>query len=281
MPSTEQQALFKNGSTTYFTASLFFPPKIREYVTRLYAFVRKADDYVDAIPQQETEFYILRKRYETALDMLNKGKNDWQSGDFVVDDYIALANELNFAPEWTIAFLDAMQADLTKKTYSTIEETKVYMYGSAEVVGLFMCKLLGIPEIAYPAAQALGKSMQYINFIRDINEDISLGRQYLPTTEMQKYGLSELTEVAVRANEESFANFVRAQLTYYRTWQKEAEAGYKYIPRRYRIAIKTAADMYNWTATQIEKNPLIVFEKKVKPKKGFIIARALLNLITA
>jgi len=41
----------------------------------------------------------------------------------------------------------------------------------------------------------------------------------------------------------------------------------------------TAADMYFWTAKQIEKNPLVVFERKVKPRKTRIIMQFFLNIL--
>ena len=43
-----QTAVFKGGSTTYFSSSIFFPPEVRRDVTVLYAFVRVADDSDDA-----------------------------------------------------------------------------------------------------------------------------------------------------------------------------------------------------------------------------------------
>ena len=52
----ETREIFRRGSTTFFNSSLFFPPDIRRDVTALYAFVRVADDYVDAVPQQREEF---------------------------------------------------------------------------------------------------------------------------------------------------------------------------------------------------------------------------------
>ncbi len=278
--NTEQKNLFKNGSTTYFTSSLFFPKNIRNDVTRLYAFVRKADDLVDATPQKIEEYENFMQRYEIAFDRKKKNKNDWQSGDFVIDDYISLAIERQFNPSWTKAFLEAMHADITKKTYKTLEETESYMYGSAEVVGLFMCKLLDLPEASYRAAQSLGKAMQFINFVRDIQEDISLGRQYIPQDEVKRVGLEELSQNAALAHPEAFKMLVNNQIAYFIQWQSIAEQGYHFIPKRYRIAIKTAGDMYKWTAMKISQNPMVIFEKKVKPPKWYILIQALLNLLS-
>jgi hypothetical protein len=38
--------------------------------------------------------------------------------------------------------------------------------------------------------------------------------------------------------------------------------------------------MYNWTARTIAANPFVVFERKVKPSRGRIFARILINTLT-
>jgi phytoene synthase len=47
---------FRNGSQTYFNSTRFFPEAIRQDVYLLYGFVRKADDFVDAVPQGRPRF---------------------------------------------------------------------------------------------------------------------------------------------------------------------------------------------------------------------------------
>jgi phytoene synthase len=60
--------IFKKGSKTYFYNSLFFPNNVKDDVFILYSFVRKADDFVDAVPQQVEEFHQFRDQYERAMD---------------------------------------------------------------------------------------------------------------------------------------------------------------------------------------------------------------------
>jgi phytoene synthase len=67
-------------------------------------------------------------------------------------------------------------------------------------------------------------------------------------------------------------------LSRYRQWQVGAVSGYRCIPYWYRLPIKTAADMYWWTAKTIEKDPLVVFQRKVKLSKARIILQFIVNL---
>jgi len=266
-------SIFKNGSKTYFYSSIFFPKKVKEDVFVLYSFVRKADDYVDSIPQQKAEFFEFIDKYEQA-------RNGALVNDVVIDSFVDLLERKNIKYEWVDAFLHSMEMDLSISTYNTIQDLKEYLYGSAEVVGLMMAKILGLPTKAYPAARYLGRAMQFINFIRDIDEDILLGRTYFPQVDLEKFNLSSLEYKYTREYPLEFKGFIKAQIDRYITWQEKAENGFRFIPMRYLIPIKTASDMYKWTANQISEKPFIVYNKKVKPSIKKIVSQVVTNGLT-
>jgi phytoene synthase len=260
---------FKQGSRTYFNSSLFFPKAVRRDVFALYGFVRVADNFVDSVPQDADGFHRFRDAYLKACG----GR---ATGDPIIDAFVELSGRKGFDPAWADAFLHSMELDLSKKEYDRLEETLEYIYGSAEVIGLYMAKILDLSPDSFPHAERLGRSMQYINFIRDIDEDRTLGRRYLP---LEGTPLESLDREYVLSHPEQFNGFLRHHLDNYRVWQREAEAGFRYIPRRYLIPIKTASDMYNWTAKTIEEDPMIVFRRKVKPAKGRIWRTVLANTL--
>ncbi len=263
---------FRRGSKTYFNSSVFFPYEVRRDVFLLYGFVRSADDFVDAVPQDAKGFYDFRRRFEEAR---SKGA---LTGDPIIDSFLDVSRRRAFEDAWTDAFLDSMEADLSKPRYETLEETLGYIYGSAEAIGLFMAAIMGLGPEAGAAAAALGRSMQYINFIRDIAEDNGLGRTYLP---LAGSGLADLREETARENPGAFIAFIRAQADLYRGWQAEAESGFGYIPWRSRVPIMTASRMYNWTARAIHRDPFVVYRRKVKPSKIRILAELALNAFRA
>lgn len=264
-----KKSIFKKASTTYYYSSMFFTSEVKESVFTLYAFVRYADDLIDSIPPQKKAFAKLREDTKTALS----GK---RIGIPIVDDFATLAQVKGFNPEWTFAFLDSMESDLTVKKYKTYEDLQRYMYGSAEVIGLFMSKIFNTPELAYTYAKAQGEAMQLINILRDVDEDYKLGRQYIPMEDLKEYG----THIPPRPHEEAnFCRLMRYEIERYRAIQKIADKGHPHINRRFRIMVKTSAQMYLWTARQIYKDPLIVFRRKVKPPKWYVILTLLKNAI--
>ncbi|MEL9970936.1 MAG: phytoene/squalene synthase family protein [Metallosphaera sp.] len=263
---SELNEIFRKGSTTYYNSTLFFPPHIRQDVTKLYAFVRVFDDLVDSVPQRVQEFYNLRRLYERQRD----GE---ETGNVVLSSFVELMRRKNFEESWVEAFLDSMESDIYKKVYYSLDETLKYMYGSAEVIGLFMMRVLDLPEESRNYARMLGRSMQYLNFIRDVKEDQYLGRTYLPKDEMEEFGVSSLECTP------QFSEFIRFQVNRYLSFEREAVRGYKYIPRRYLIPIKTATDMYKWTGMMIKAYPCLVLSRKVKPRRSRIVSSVFKNYI--
>lgn len=262
--------IFKKGSKTYYYSTIFFPKKVKRDVFILYSFLRKADDYVDQIPQDSEGFYQFRDRYHQA-------KEGMETGDIVADSFVELAQRKNFKDEWVDAFLTSMAMDITRSTYHDMDELLTYLYGSSEVVGLFMARIMDLPEESFTAARHLGRAMQYINFIRDIAEDLELGRTYFPQKDLEKFNLTSLEEKETRLNPDGFRNFLNKQLSTYNSWQETAETGFQFIPYRYLIPIKTASDMYNWTARQIAEEPFLVYQRKVKPSAPLIITNIFRN----
>ena len=75
-------------------------------------------------------------------------------------------------------------------------------------------------------------------------------------------------------------NLLKNEIKFFYEWQHKAELGFKFIPKRYLVPIKTASDMYVWTIDQIVKDPMIVFTKKVKPSVLLILKTILKNFLT-
>ena len=256
-----KEKIFKRGSVTYYYSSLFFKGQVKKDVFSLYAYVRQMDDLVDCE----------KPKIKDLEQMWQETKYEWQGkggGSVVVKGMIELAKRKGFEWSWIEAFYRAMAADLKIKEYKSFEQLEEYMYGSAEVIGLMMAKILDLPEEAMMAAAKQGKAMQYVNFIRDVKEDEMMGRNYIG------YGRE------IKEDQKKWVVFVAKAIDRYRKIQEEAEKGYKFIPKAYLVPIKTAAEMYNWTAKMIEDSPEVVWQKKIKPSKLQVLTTIVKNWLT-
>lgn len=269
MDSKTEKQIFKNGSKTYYNSSFFFPKNCRDDVYKLYSFVRVVDDFVDEKPFRYDMLEKIKKAYagnkSMKLDILSQQ---------ILANINYLEKKYKFDKRWIQAFLQSMEMDATGFKYQQMPETLKYIYGSAEVIGLMMAKILGLNEPEpLNAAKLQGRAMQYINFIRDIDEDINLGRCYFPLSQRKQYGLEKWNKTI--ADKPGFNEFIKDQINIYSKWQKEAEIGWPQIPYRSRIAVITASNSYNWTAEQIYKDPSVVFKQKVKPSRAQILLEGL------
>jgi phytoene synthase len=172
-------------STSFSLAVKMLYKSIQPAIYSIYGFVRYADEVVDTFHDYDKEVLLeeFKNDFYKSLERgisLNPILHSFQQ---VVIDYNIDLNLIQ-------AFLRSMKMDLTKSKYSTYEEYKAYIYGSADVVGL-MCLKVYVNgdqekyEELKESAMALGSAFQKVNFLRDIKQDFNdLERSYFPGVDL-------------------------------------------------------------------------------------------------
>ncbi|THJ66574.1 phytoene/squalene synthase family protein [Arthrobacter echini] len=161
----------------------------RGHIEAVYALVRIADEIVDGaaagagLSASEVAALLddLERDTETAL-------RTGYSTNLVVHAFAVTARSTGIGTELTRPFFASMRADLTRNEH-TQESFDLYVYGSAEVVGLMCLRAFLVKRpvgregeaVLIDGARHLGAAFQKINFLRDLAEDFStLGRSYFP-----------------------------------------------------------------------------------------------------
>ncbi len=88
--------------------------------------------------------------------------------------------------------------DLRATPYSTFEDTRRYCERVAGTVGLLSLHIFGYQDPKAPAlAVEMGIALQLTNILRDLAEDVRLGRVYLPDEDLARfhYGHEELMQL--------------------------------------------------------------------------------------
>lgn len=272
--AADKLKILKNSSQRFYYSTLAFPEPMRTDVGILYSFCRKTDNIVDlenGVKALEN-FRIFKNEFYSALEQNS-------SNDVMLNDFIKVYHTYSFKKEWIEALFESMEMDLNSFKYESLEPTLKYVYGVAEVIGLMMAQIMELPEESTQSAMMLGRAMQWSNMIRDIDEDNKRGRCYFPKSDLDKFELKDLEYSTVITSERKFYEFIDLQIERFLQWMEEAEKGYKYIPRNCITAVKTAADIDLWTIEQIRKNPLIIYERKVKPSNFTILRKGLENYV--
>ena len=250
------------GKTYYFSTCLFSAP-LRPAVHALYAWVRYPDEWVDnpgglSLNAQREK---LAQWCDATADALKTGDSDHPVLLAFTD--AARRHEVPFS--YMRDFLAAMEMDLTVSSYETFEDLQRYTWGSASVVGLMMCHLIGATEeAAVPYAADLGLAMQLTNFLRDVGEDWrERGRIYLPLEDLRRFGVTE-ADLAENRLSDSFYALVRFEAERTRAIYARADAGFDYIPPAARLPVRMARILYARILDKIEQNECDVLTRRAR-----------------
>jgi len=172
-------------STSFSLATRMLSSSIRNDIYNIYGFVRFADEIVDTFHDfdKDTLFNDFERSLENALE--NK-----ISLNPILNSFQKTYHQYQIPKHLVDSFMKSMRMDLSKSIYSTQEEYREYIYGSADVVGLMcLCVFVNGDQEKYEdlkdAAKALGSAFQKINFLRDLKADYEdLNRSYFPNTNL-------------------------------------------------------------------------------------------------
>jgi phytoene synthase len=146
--------------------------------------------------------------------------------------------------------------------YETFDELAAYCYGVASTVGLMAMHIVGFRgEEAVPYAVRLGVALQLTNILRDVGEDLAVGRIYLPMSELRSFGLSE-ADLQNHVVDERWQAFIRFQVQRNRRLYAEALPGVALLDPRGRFGIAAAAELYRGILDDIEAHEGRVFDRR-------------------
>lgn len=191
-------------STSFSLATKMLSKSIREHIYNIYGFVRFADEIVDTFHDFDKE--ALLNKFEADY---YTSKEQGISLNPILNSFVYTVNKFNISDDLVDAFLKSMRADLSKIEYTTEEEYKEYIYGSADVVGLMCLKVFvkgdeeKYNQLKAPAMR-LGSAFQKVNFLRDLKADFEqLDRSYFPNVDLKRLN-AESKEAIIKDIEADF-----------------------------------------------------------------------------
>ncbi|MDT5037248.1 MAG: 15-cis-phytoene synthase [Micromonosporaceae bacterium] len=203
--------LHRRHGRSYYLATRLLPAWKRRHVHALYGFARYADEIVDqtgALPVAERA-----ARLTAWSARFLAGLGGAPTEDPLLPAVLHTIGVFGLDLADFDNFLASMTMDLTVTGYATYDDLLRYMDGSAAAIGTMMLPILGLarpadarspsttgddPAAAREAARQLGLAFQLTNFIRDVAEDLDLGRVYLPVEDLDRFGVSTADLIAAR-----------------------------------------------------------------------------------
>lgn len=258
-----RQIAAENGRT-YFLATRLLAPDQRPAVHALYGFARHADDILDEL-NPALDVAARADRLQRLSDRFFDGGRHDEPVLAAVDDTV---RRYGIAADLFEDFLASMRMDLTVTDYPDRAALDRYMRGSAEVIGLQMLPILGTvgdPDEAAPYAAALGRAFQLTNFLRDVAEDLTRNRIYLPADELAAFGVDRELMTWCRAQRRTDSRVraaLAAQHQITRDIYRFAAGGISLLAPRSRPCVTTALTLYSEILDRIEDIDFAVFSQR-------------------
>lgn len=195
----------RREAKNFYFAFLALPPRKRDAMCAVYAFMRRADDISDDEAQTKSQ---RREQLAQWMDQWHAAAEHGNSADPI---FTAL-NDARLRFRIPLALLDQLvegtAMDLAEAGPSGEDRVAVALYDSfptfnhlyrycylvASVVGLVCIRIFGYSSIeAERLAEELGIAFQLTNILRDVREDSERGRVYLPEDDLARHGVSATT----------------------------------------------------------------------------------------
>lgn len=246
----------RHYAKTFYFASGLLPGYKKDAAYAIYAICRLSDQSVD----DGLDSSILGG----IGDSISKAYGPGELKDDLLCAFRNTINEYRIPKQYFDDLLKGMQMDLDINRYVNFNDLYVYCYRVAGVVGLIMLKVFGYsdPE-AERYAKDLGIAMQLTNILRDIKEDYSRGRIYLPLDEMERFGVTE-GHISGGLIDDNFINLFKFQIERARSYYANSERGITFIrDKRSRLATYLIKEAYSEILKKIELSGYDIFSKRL------------------
>jgi squalene synthase HpnC len=281
----------RDAHSNFYPAFFLLPKAKRDGIVALYAFMRLIDDVSDEGADLAAKQRGLAK-WRAALDEGLTGDAQLFDGTAalassaiaatsgaadVLPALVDTIRRFNMPPRYLHDLISGAEMDLTEHSYSSFERLREYCYRVAGTVGLTCTHIFGFSDPrALDLSEKLGLAFQLTNIIRDVREDYSMGRTYLPDEDLSRY---EVTKEDLAGNEATLG--VRELLRFEadRAWKcyEEGAQLLSLIDEDSRSTLWLLAHTYSALLARIESIDFAVFGERVrlsKAEKMMLIAKA-------
>ena len=258
----EVQRLTRARAKNFAYGIMVLPREKRRAIAAVYAFAREVDDVADGnLPpvQKRVQLEALRAALaEPPRSAMQLALSD--------------ARERFGIPRSALsALVDGGLQDLERTQYATFDELRSYCEKVAGAVGVACVAVYGSDDIE--RAMTLGIALQLINIMRDVEEDLALGRVYLPQDELARFNVHALDRVTPE-----WQPFMAFQAQRARVHLDEGLRLLDSLDRRSALCVATFAGLYRGQLDRMEANGFDVFEASCRlstPAKLAVVARGL------
>ncbi|HZM11050.1 MAG TPA: phytoene/squalene synthase family protein [Candidatus Limnocylindrales bacterium] len=285
----------RSAAKNFYYGFLALPARKRNALSAVYAFMRYADDISDdpSIPCE-----LRREKLTEWMNGLRRVVDGERTDDPVLmalaDTQKAFNIPLDLLEKLVQGTaMDLPEADNKEKSaegkipatvhYETFDQLYNYCYHVASVVGLVCIRVFGYRDPrAERLAEQTGVAFQLTNIIRDIKEDSELGRIYLPSEDLRRFGVDARTLTNGNAVA-AFRPVLEFEAQRAREYYRSAEELLPMIDDDSQPALWTLVEIYRRLLERIAARNYDVFSERVQlsaAEKVGLLARGFVRRLT-
>jgi phytoene synthase len=227
------------SGSSFYNAMRILPRAQREAMFEIYSFCRAVDDIADDPGPRDPRRAQLQQ-WRSDIDAVYRG-----APPPALTSLAQAVRQFDLQREDFIAIIDGMEMDVVADIRAPDRATlELYCDRVACAVGRLSVRVFGMkPEEGRLLAHHLGSALQLTNILRDLDEDASLGRLYLPREALQAADIAA-TDPAVVLAHPAIGEACNAVVAMAKSHFREAQAIMAKNPRRVVRAPRIMGEAY-------------------------------------
>jgi phytoene synthase len=284
------RGISRRAAKNFYYGFMVLPSEKRNALSAVYAFMRHADDISD---EPGVDPQIKRQKLTEWLDSAKTVFSGKATDDPVLMALGDAQKKFKIPPELFEKLVYGTSLDLDMPPASaeapailceTFEDLKQYCYYVASVVGLVCIKIFGYQDTkAEFLAEDCGLAFQLTNIIRDIKEDASMGRIYIPAEDLARSNLTAANFAFSTLQDPAQVQQLRPTLEYEadraRKYYESAKWLMELIDEDSRAALWVLVEIYSRLLKKIADRNYDVLTERVRltlPEKLKVLSRGFL-----
>ena len=264
----------RTGRNFYITFLTVSRPLLQD-MCALYAFMRVTDDLGDNVSRSTAQRQAALSSWRRAVDEALAGEPPSHP---VLPALIDVQHRHHFPVDALHAVIDGVEMDLDPQGFETNEELAGYCDLVAGAVGRCCIHIWGFDgDDAINRAIDCGRAFQLTNILRDIREDATNGRVYLPRDELQRFGLTT-EDVLAGIRDDRMTALIADQVSLADAYYARAKELREMLQPTGRPIFTAMIRVYEGLLRRIERRQFDVFSQRIElplHQKLWILGRSL------
>jgi 15-cis-phytoene synthase len=276
------RAVAKARAKNFYYSFVLLDAERKNAMCAVYAFMRYCDDLSD-------EPGATRKAMDRWRDALSEAFDGRPDDSPVWPAFLDTVARFQIPHAYFHDMIEGVASDIEEaspRRIGTFAELYQYCYRVASVVGLTTVHIFGFTSEAakaeaLPLAEKCGIAFQLTNILRDVREDAELGRVYLPSEDLERFGVSA-EDLSEGRRTDRFGSLMEFEIARTRRYYTESKPLLALIRPPARPSLWALIAIYSGLLDRIAESHYDVLRRRISlgvTEKLWIVARAAAGLI--